>query len=123
MKRLAALVLVATIALGDVAPAGAVDSVSRWRDEALAVGWKSSQWPWLRCIIRRESRGNPYAFNRHDPHGGSRGLTQANGIWIRPLIRAGIIRSASDLFDPKRNLRAALYVYRRQGRRAWGNAC
>lgn len=98
-------------------------AVTRWRDEALAAGWPSYMWPWLRCVINRESRGNPRAYNGRDPAGGSRGLTQINGINTRSLRRAGIIRNAQDLYNPVRNLRAARFLFRHHGTRPWGGAC
>ena len=96
-------------------------AVTRWRPTALAAGWPAAAWPRLRCIIARESGGNPRAWNRGDPRGGSRGLVQINGVHNGWLIRARIIRTPSDLFHPYRNLAAARVVYRLQGWRAWAS--
>lgn len=93
--------------------------VDRYRHLALAAGWSAQAWPRVRCIIRRESNGNPNAYNRGDGHGGSRGLMQINGVHTKWLIRKGIINDVGDLFDPYLNLRAARAVWRMQGWHAW----
>lgn len=93
--------------------------IDRYRRLALAAGWSAAAWPRVRCIIRRESGGDPHAFNRGDGHGGSRGLMQINGVHTKWLIRKGIIRSVDDLFDPAANLRAARAVWKLQGWHAW----
>lgn len=93
------------------------DRVSRWRDEALRAGWKASQWPRLRCIIRYESGGNPRA--RGD-RGTSLGLLQVHlPAWRRWLIARGHIRSSSDLYNPTINLRVGRVIFKIQGWRAW----
>lgn len=52
---------------------------------------------------------------------GDRGLWQINkDAWDAQLIAAGIIRQASDLFDPLTNAKAAKYVFDKQGLAAWG---
>jgi hypothetical protein len=99
------------------------NQVTRWRDEAIAAGWSTNSWPWLRCIIHRESRGDPGAYNGADPNGGSRGLTQINGIHTAWLKQRGIIRFARDLYHPTTNLKAARLLYRAAGPRAWGGKC
>lgn len=93
--------------------------VDRWRGVALRAGL--TDWSFWRCVIWRESGGNPRAWNRGDPRGGSRGLVQINGVHVGWMRRAGIISSASDLYDPATNLRAARALYRMQGRRAWAS--
>lgn len=90
-------------------------NVERWHTTAIAQGWSQCQWYHLSCIIYRESRGNTMAFNRYDAAGGSRGLTQINGIHNTWLARAGIIRWPYDLFTAWRNLRAAKALYNRAG--------
>lgn len=103
--------------------AGKRACVDRWRGVALRAGWSASSWPWLRCIIWRESGGNPRAWNRGDGGrvAGSKGLTQILWIHVPWMVRAGIIRSSNDLFDPVANLRAAKALYKLQGRRAWAS--
>lgn len=101
-------------------PADAIDNqVSRWRYTAFSVGWKSSQWRKLSCLIKRESEGDPKAYNGNDPHGGSRGLLQINGVHNTWLKNKGVIRYNSDLYIPWRNLRAAYLLYKAQGWKAW----
>lgn len=90
-------------------------NVERWHTTALNTGWSQCQWYHLSCVIYRESRGNPMAFNRYDAAGGSRGLTQINGVHNTWLMRAGIIRWPYDLFNGWRNLRAAKALYNRAG--------
>jgi hypothetical protein len=90
-------------------------NVERWHTTAIAQGWSQCQWYHLSCIIYRESRGNPMAYNRYDAAGGSRGLTQINGVHNTWLMRAGIIRWPYDLFTGWRNLRAAKALYNRAG--------
>lgn len=124
-RALAILVVLGTVSWGACERAEAVHTspaVTRWRDEAIAAGWHPKQWPKLRCIIARESRGNPYAYNGGDPHGGSRGLMQINGVHTRWLIERGVIRWRGDLFNAQRNLRAGYKVYRAQGWKAWSSS-
>jgi Transglycosylase SLT domain len=90
-------------------------NVERWHSTAIAQGWSQCQWYHLSCIIYRESRGNPMAYNRYDAAGGSRGLTQINGVHAGWLGRAGIIRWPYDLFTGWRNLRAAKALYNKAG--------
>jgi hypothetical protein len=90
-------------------------NVERWHSTALNTGWTQCQWYHLSCVIYRESRGNPMAYNRWDAHGGSRGLTQINGVHTSWLGRLGIIRYPYDLFNAWRNLRAAKALYNRAG--------
>jgi hypothetical protein len=124
------LIFVLVVALGSISwgaceRAEAIHTtpaVARWRDEALEAGWSKAGWRRLSCIIARESRGNPYAYNGRDPHGGSRGLAQINGVHTRLLIQRGIIRWRGDLFDPVRNLRAARLIWKAQGWGAWSSA-
>lgn len=78
---------------------------------ARKVGWKHRDMAILDKIIYRESRCLPEVFNESDPVGGSRGLTQINGFWHKILMRANIIDSPRDLYDPEVNLRAALLIY------------
>lgn len=93
----------------------------RWIDLARSIGWPTEQLAHLDYVIERESRGKPDAWNRDDPMGGSRGLTQVNGFWCKRtkyndhdagfLAKAGVLDSCDDLFDPEVNLRAALTMW------------
>jgi hypothetical protein len=118
VKRLVSLVLVSSVAWGPCERAAAHESgrVDRWRATALATGWTAQDWPRLRCIIARESGGNPGAYNPERqagaPYGwGSRGLMQ---VFAWPH-RTWIVRAAggnlSRLYDPTVNLRVARRLY------------
>ena len=122
-RRLVVAVALIAATIAPTAPATAHNPADRWRSTALAAGWPASQWPTLRCIIHRESRGDPRAYNPRDPAGGSRGLMQLNGVHTGWLKRAGIIRYASDLYGPRTNLRAARALYRLRGWQPWGGGC
>lgn len=63
-------------------------------------------------LVGCESNANPMAYNRNDPHGGSRGLFQVNGI------HAWRYRG-QDIYDPLVNSMIAYDIYQQQGRRAW----
>ena len=46
------------------------ESIARWHDLAISVGWTKKQWPTLACIIARESGGYPTAgYGKHDAIG------------------------------------------------------
>lgn len=89
--------------------------VQRWRSTALAAGWTAEQWPWVACIINRESGGNP---NARSPSNDS-GLMQINDVNVGHLRKAGIINSRWDLFDPYTNLVAAKNLYNLSGTGPW----
>jgi hypothetical protein len=95
------------------------DNVDRWNYHALRAGWHPDELPWLRCVINRESGGNPAAYNRHDPNGGSRGLVGINGAHNSWLRKAGIIKFPGDLYRPYINLRAARVLYKIAGKDPW----
>lgn len=87
---------------------------------ALKVGWPATELGNLRRIAARESSCNPLALNPLDPTiYGSRGTMQINGSNVRWLVTRGIIRNADDLYNPVRNLRAALALWREYGWRPW----
>jgi len=74
-------------------------------------------------IPQRESGYRTDAHRSDQPKSklsGDRGLFQINYIWDKQLKAAGIINSAADLFDPIKNIRAAVYVMNKQGPAAWG---
>jgi hypothetical protein len=82
-----------------------------WRAEAM-----------IRCI-RRESGFNARAANWGDPHGGSFGLTQINGVHDPApgtyATRAWIQR----MWDPVLNLRQAHRLMSGSGLGPWGGSC
>lgn len=88
------------------------------------LGWPVEQYNKLTKIIERESSGNPSAWNRTDPMGGSYGLLQINGFWCRSknsyLQGLGIVTSCKSLLDPETNLRAGLVIWNRSGWNPWG---
>lgn len=95
----------------------ACDRVAR---VARQVGWPVRELREVRRIAARESHCNPLAHNRLDPTiYGSRGAMQINGSNVRYLVNVRIIRNADDLFDLRRNLRAALELWRLYGWRPW----
>jgi len=107
-------------------PAGYVHpwaTVQRWHATALDAGWRADEWPWVSCVIRRESGGDPSAYNGRDPAGGSRGLLQINGSNVAWLRARGILNEANDLYNAWTNLRAGRELYRVYGARPWGGAC
>jgi hypothetical protein len=80
-----------------------------------AAGWPSELWPWVRCIVNRESGGDPNVRSRtHDS-----GLMQINDVNVGFLRGQGIIGSRYDLFDPVVNLRAGLALFERSGTGPW----
>jgi len=85
---------------------------SSWRAAAISAGWPAKSWPRLRCVIARESAGNPRAVG---DTGRAIGLTQirwdVHHTW---LSRAGYTREA--LMVGRYNLRAARLLYDRSER-------
>lgn len=93
------------------------------RKLAAAIGWPRQQLDTLQRIAARESTCRASALNPNDPTiYGSRGLMQINGSNVRWLIARGIIRNADDLYNPTRNLRAALALWREYGWRPWSGS-
>lgn len=97
-----------------------------WWYLAHQVGWTRGQMAMLDRVMWRESRCDMMAWNPRDPHGGSFGLMQVNGSWLRWLRGHGIIEFKEDLSDPELNLTAALaiweYAHNRYGKgwNPWG---
>lgn len=94
-----------------------------WIGLATEAGFPAEVLPTVDAVIHRESTCNPDAFNGEDPNGGSRGLTQVNGIWLDWFLPdMGIAHTTDDLFDPLTNLRAAHAIWQRQNHTfaAWG---
>lgn len=137
MKRLKALVISAAVIVGAGVSAGSAgataegkkrDLCAGWIDLARFVGWREGQMETLKRVIFRESRCFPNAHNPNDPAGGSHGLMQINGFWCRPnrywpegyLQAFGIVETCDDLYEPAKNLRAGLLIYR-YADRSYGN--
>jgi hypothetical protein len=78
---------------------------------AYDAGFPKNQTSIVSYLMWRESRCVANATNRKDPEGGSRGLLQINGFWIKKLISEKVIKNEADLFDPATNLSAGFYVW------------
>jgi hypothetical protein len=78
---------------------------------AVNEGWPIKQRAMLKKVMFRESRCIPTAYNGADPSGGSYGLMQINGFWLKYLSERGIITQLSDLLHPRTNIIAALEIY------------
>lgn len=97
---------------------------------AYRAGWADWDIETLMRVIYRESRCDPNAYNKTDPHTGSYGLAQLNGYWCRPskywpqgwLQAQGIVTRCADLWDPLTNLRAAQAIHRNSGWLPWRTA-
>jgi len=94
-------------------------NVERWHALALTVGWPEAEWPWLSCVVFRESRGMPDAYNGRGPDR-SYGLTQLNtkgALW--GWFMALGLTDRAQLFDPTTNLYAARAMFLQFGRKPW----
>lgn len=94
-------------------------NVERWHALALTVGWLEAEWPWLSCVVFRESRGMPDAYNGRGPDR-SYGLTQLNtkgALW--GWFMALGLTDRAQLFDPTTNLYAARAMFLQFGRKPW----
>lgn len=129
MKLAVALAIIAST-LTPVMPAHGYDDVDRWHDTAIRVGWPETMWPWLACVMYRESRGDPTAYNGKDPGYGSFGLMQLNmgkGRWGTWRVYGPILGyDITTLYNPSVNLAVALDLYHRAKKarlRPWGRSC
>ena len=105
-------------------PAAANDPCRRYVDLARIVGWPKSERANLRRIMARESGPTcrPLAYNPRDPHGGSYGLLQINGSNVGWATRNGWITKATDLYEPRKNLKVGLELWRLYGWRPWAGS-
>ena len=73
------------------------------------------------AVALAESSGNPSAYHYNTPYGSTDcGLFQINDkFWAARLIKKGIINSVFDLFDPRKNIRAAAWIYKQGGWNLW----
>lgn len=94
-------------------------NVERWHDLALTVGWPDAEWQWLSCVVWRESRGMPDAYNGRN-RDRSYGLVQTNtkGALWGWFVALGLTDRAQ-LFDPTTNLYAARAMFLQFGRKPW----
>lgn len=90
---------------------------------ALDAGFPITEIETVKYVAWKESRCIASAVNSKDPSGGSYGLMQINAVWVRRLVRDGIISSRDELLDPSKNMNAAFYVWTRsviRSRFGWG---
>ena len=83
----------------------------QFEQAAYEAGFPKNQLSIVSYLMWKESRCVVDAVNKRDPKGGSRGLLQINGFWTKHLIKDGVIKRESDLFDPLNNLQAGFYVW------------
>ena len=94
-------------------------NVERWHALALAVGWPEAEWPWLSCVVYRESRGLPDAYNGRGPDR-SISLLQLNvkgSLW--GWYAAQGLTDPDQLFDPATNLRMGRLLFEQYDRKPW----
>ena len=94
-------------------------NVERWHALALSVGWPEAEWAWLSCVVFRESRGMPDAYNGRD-RDRSYGLAQLNtkgALWGWYVAQG--LADPDQLFDPATNLRMGRLLFEQFGRRPW----
>jgi hypothetical protein len=88
---------------------------------ARSIGWPKAEIGRLSYVLARESSCFPRAWNREDVYTGSYGISQINGSWKLALKRAGFIRKEmTELFNPTKNLKAALWIFNQSGWAPWG---
>ena len=126
MRRAAiwAALTASIIASGPSKAVHALDTpCGQYRPLAVAVGWPRTELAMLERICNRESKGFARAWNRADPCGGSYGIMQLNACNLGWFRSAGVVRSSmTELWAPKRNLIAALALWRKHGWRPWSGA-
>jgi hypothetical protein len=81
--------------------------------------FSADQVPVMESILKAESSGRANAVNGLPDGRQHRGLFQISSLHTSGLIASGIIRNEDDLYDPETNVRAAKWVYDRQGLGAW----
>lgn len=112
-----------TIALLMPATATAARPIScpEYEKTARAVGWPRTEMKRLTYVLARESSCFARAWNKKDPFTGSYGLAQLNGSNKGFFIREKLVRkSMTELFNPKKNLTAALALWKECGWGCWG---
>jgi hypothetical protein len=87
-------------------------SGAKWASLARFVGWPESAIPHLCSIVTRESSGRTTATSSAN----CRGLTQLHGGWWTGTWAIRGKHRAFNPYDPEANLRAALGIWRDQGR-------
>jgi len=113
-------VLLAATLTATPADAAKIYTCRDYVDLARQVGWPKSERARLKAVMHRESRCSRLAHNPRDPWGGSYGLLQINGSNVGWAIRNGWITSKTDLFQPRKNLKVGLELWKLYGWRPWG---
>ncbi len=124
MKRLLGAIAIAALLVPATQTKAAAPNCTQYKKTALEVGWEHKDLPRLMQICARESKGFARAWNQRDPYTGSYGLMQINGANKRFLQNAGIVHKfMTELWTPRRNLKAALTLFRADGWAPWnGNS-
>jgi hypothetical protein len=124
MKRLLGAIAIAALLVPATRTKAAAPNCTQYKKTALEVGWQRKDIPHLMAICTRESKGFARAWNQRDPYTGSYGLMQINGANKTFLKNAGIVHKAmTELWSPRRNLKAALALFRADGWAPWnGNS-
>lgn len=100
---------------------GGLGNAEGWHDLAISAGWSEQKWPWVLCVIRRESNGDPMAYNyNRKTKDNSWGLMQLN-IWgsLWGWYQDHGITEPKQLFDPYTNLATAVQLHSEHPD-AWG---
>jgi hypothetical protein len=92
-------------------PSNASKHCQEYAQAAIEAGFPKYEVGVVTYVAWKESRCTPDAVNLKDEQGGSFGLMQINNVWTRKLVREGIIKSRDELYNPKKNLRAAFFVW------------
>jgi hypothetical protein len=89
-------------------------NVERWHAVALAQGWAEQDWKHLSCVIQRESKGNPNAYNASTASGLLQIVYRAHKAWIGT--------DPNVLFDGATNLRMGYRMFHDVGWRPWSGS-
>lgn len=97
-----------------------VSTCAQYQDEALAAGWRVSDWPNIRRIMWRESRCEHWQYNgkRRDRSYGLMQINTKGALWGELQWRCKL-SSKDQLFDPFTNLACAKALHRAYGWRPW----
>lgn len=99
-------------------------AVQQWHDLAIQAGWLEEEWPWLSCVINRETgrTGQPDMHNgkgRDDSYGLLQLNMKAHRLWVAPLVEDDF----DNLYDPLTNLSIGRFLYEKAGKSPWRGSC
>ena len=115
------LLTAAILTTATPAQAARPTSCPQWEATAKAAGFRGKNLERISAIMARESSCFARAWNKSDPFSGSYCLTQNNGSWRGAFKRAGLIKNSMvELFNPKKCLAAAYWIFERSGWAPWG---